>query len=48
MSNCVFNDEAAFHVNIKRTFAWSKVGRGQDFFKREHEQAQLIESRFLA
>ncbi|KAG1474854.1 hypothetical protein G6F56_000093 [Rhizopus delemar] len=26
MSNCVFIDEAAFHINIKRTFAWSKVG----------------------
>jgi hypothetical protein len=26
LSNCVFIDEAAFHVNMKRTVAWSKVG----------------------
>jgi transposase len=26
MSNCVFIDEAAFHINMKRSFAWSKVG----------------------
>ncbi|KAG2191936.1 hypothetical protein INT47_012019 [Mucor saturninus] len=25
-SNCVFIDEAAFHVNLKRTMAWSKKG----------------------
>jgi hypothetical protein len=25
-SNCVFIDEAAFHINMKRTFAWSKKG----------------------
>lgn len=25
-SNCVFIDEAAFHINMKRSFAWSKVG----------------------
>lgn len=26
MSNCVFVDEAAFHINMKRSFAWSKKG----------------------
>ncbi|GAN06739.1 conserved hypothetical protein [Mucor ambiguus] len=26
MNNCVFIDEAAFYINMKRTFAWSKVG----------------------
>ncbi|KAK4509679.1 uncharacterized protein ATC70_006981 [Mucor velutinosus] len=26
MSNCVFIDEAAFHINMKRSIAWSKVG----------------------
>lgn len=26
MSNCVFIDEAAFHINMKRSVAWSKVG----------------------
>ncbi|GAA5812656.1 hypothetical protein MFLAVUS_006113 [Mucor flavus] len=26
MSNCVFIDEAAFHINMKRSFTWSKVG----------------------
>lgn len=26
MSNCVFIDEAAFHINMKRSFAWSQVG----------------------
>ncbi|GAA5807939.1 hypothetical protein MFLAVUS_001319 [Mucor flavus] len=26
MSNCVFIDEAAFHINMKRSFAWSRVG----------------------
>jgi hypothetical protein len=25
-SNCVFIDEAAFHINLKRCFSWSKVG----------------------
>ncbi|CEP11617.1 hypothetical protein [Parasitella parasitica] len=25
-SNCVFMDEAAFHINMKRSVAWSKVG----------------------
>ncbi|EIE80821.1 hypothetical protein RO3G_05526 [Rhizopus delemar RA 99-880] len=25
-SNCVFIDEAGFHINMKRSFAWSKVG----------------------
>lgn len=25
-SNCVFIDEAAFHINMKRTFAWSRKG----------------------
>lgn len=25
-SNCIFIDEAAFHVNLKRTMAWSKKG----------------------
>lgn len=26
ISNCVFIDEAVFQINMKRTFAWSKVG----------------------
>lgn len=26
MSNCVFIDEAAFHINMKRSLAWSKKG----------------------
>ncbi|KAI7861490.1 hypothetical protein BDF14DRAFT_1887119 [Spinellus fusiger] len=26
MSNCVFIDEVAFHINMKHTFAWSKLG----------------------
>ncbi|KAI9484139.1 MAG: hypothetical protein EXX96DRAFT_448167, partial [Benjaminiella poitrasii] len=26
MSNCVFIDEATFHINMKRSIAWSKVG----------------------
>jgi len=26
MSNCVFIDGAAFHINMKRSAAWSKVG----------------------
>ncbi|CEP20029.1 hypothetical protein [Parasitella parasitica] len=26
LSNCVFIDEAAFHINMKRSVAWSKVG----------------------
>lgn len=26
LSNCGFIDGAAFHINIKRSFAWSKVG----------------------
>lgn len=26
MSNCVFIDEAAFHINMKRSMAWSKKG----------------------
>lgn len=26
LSNCVFIDETAFHVNIKRAVTWSKVG----------------------
>lgn len=26
MTNCVFIDEVAFHINMKCTFAWSKVG----------------------
>jgi transposase len=26
MSNCVFIDEAAFHINMKRSVAWSKKG----------------------
>ncbi|CEP08936.1 hypothetical protein [Parasitella parasitica] len=26
MSNCVFIDEAAFHINLKRSMAWSKKG----------------------
>ncbi|KAG1053493.1 hypothetical protein G6F43_004434 [Rhizopus delemar] len=25
-SNCVFIDEAGFHINMKRSFAWSRVG----------------------
>lgn len=25
-SNCIFIDESAFHINLKRTMAWSKVG----------------------
>ncbi|KAG1444656.1 hypothetical protein G6F56_010210 [Rhizopus delemar] len=25
-SNCVFIDESAFHINLKRTMAWSKKG----------------------
>lgn len=25
-NNCVFIDEAAFHFNLKRSFAWSKKG----------------------
>ncbi|KAG0833192.1 hypothetical protein G6F29_007580 [Rhizopus arrhizus] len=25
-SNCVFIDEAAFHINLKRNFSWSKEG----------------------
>lgn len=25
-SNCVFNDEAGFHINMKRSFAWSRAG----------------------
>lgn len=25
-SNCVFIDEAAFHISLKRCFSWSKVG----------------------
>ncbi|KAG1051641.1 hypothetical protein G6F43_006164 [Rhizopus delemar] len=25
-SNCVFIDEAAFHINLKRSFSWSKEG----------------------
>ncbi|KAG1642430.1 hypothetical protein G6F44_004837 [Rhizopus delemar] len=25
-SNCVFMDEAAFHINLKRNFSWSKEG----------------------
>lgn len=25
-SNCVFIDEADFHINMKRSFAWSRVG----------------------
>jgi hypothetical protein len=25
-SNCVFIDESAFHINLKRNFAWSKKG----------------------
>jgi len=26
MSNCVFIDESAFHINLKRTMAWSEKG----------------------
>lgn len=26
LSNCVFIDEAAFHINIKRNYAWSQKG----------------------
>ena len=26
LSNCVFVDEAAFHINMKRSYAWSKKG----------------------
>ena len=26
LSNCIFIDEAAFHINMKRTVAWSKIG----------------------
>jgi hypothetical protein len=26
MSNCVFIDETAFHINMKRSIAWSKKG----------------------
>lgn len=26
LSNCVFVDEAAFHVNMKRSYSWSKKG----------------------
>jgi transposase len=26
-SNCVFIDEAGFHINMKRTFAWGRVGK---------------------
>jgi hypothetical protein len=25
LTNCVFIDEAVFHINMKRTVAWSKV-----------------------
>lgn len=26
MSNCIFIDETAFHVNLKQPMAWSKKG----------------------
>ena len=26
LSNCIFIDEAAFHINMKRNVAWSKIG----------------------
>jgi hypothetical protein len=26
LSNCIFINEAAFHINMKRTVAWSKIG----------------------
>jgi hypothetical protein len=26
MTNCVFLDESAFHINLKRGMAWSKKG----------------------
>ncbi|KAG1150494.1 hypothetical protein G6F37_001356 [Rhizopus arrhizus] len=26
LCNCIFIDEAAFHINMKRTVAWSKIG----------------------
>lgn len=26
-ANCVFIDESAFHINLKRTMAWSKKGQ---------------------
>ncbi|KAG1142638.1 hypothetical protein G6F38_007600 [Rhizopus arrhizus] len=26
LSNCIFIDEAAFHIDMKRTVAWSKIG----------------------
>ncbi|KAG0743707.1 hypothetical protein G6F57_006373 [Rhizopus arrhizus] len=26
LSNCIFIDEAAFHIGMKRTVAWSKIG----------------------
>lgn len=26
LSNCIFIDEAAFHINMKRTIIWSKIG----------------------
>jgi hypothetical protein len=28
MSNCIFIDEATFHINMKRTIVWSKKGVG--------------------
>lgn len=27
ISNCVFIDEAAFHINLKRSFSWSRKGK---------------------
>ncbi|EIE88349.1 hypothetical protein RO3G_13060 [Rhizopus delemar RA 99-880] len=26
LNNCIFIDEAAFHINMKRTVPWSKIG----------------------
>jgi hypothetical protein len=33
LSNCVFIDEAAFHTNMKRTVAWSKIGNRAEVLK---------------